>query len=181
MTPRHFARRLRRAGRLHHRGGWAPAFLAARSRRDGVPAWALKIGQHPDIARSAKTVMHWSRAVEVALTFVPVIGRRAAFAYNVSVWLAIAPYAATVERALLADLLAAFTAEQCSIEQLEAQLREAFGDGEDFVILDELDRLMARCVRVAERLSVTEAVKGKVERALEWLRQARLEAEGEGL
>lgn len=132
MNERQFVSRLGRAARAHHRGGWRPALLALDARRASVEHWAERIGRHPLIRRSPKTVYHWARAAAVARSFIPDVGKAAVYLLPVSAWIAIAPYTERgVDRGRLLDMLAAFVTEQVSIEELEATLRETFEDDDD--------------------------------------------------
>ena len=67
-------------------------------------------------------------------------------------------------------------------EQTGATIRQMMGHtAPDFNILDQLDRMMSKGVQVAEHLPEDAPARRDVERAVEWLRQARVQAEAEGL
>mgnify|MGYP001579769273 CR=1 FL=1 len=129
MTEAQFASRLARAA---HRGGWRPALLALDARLARLPHWAERIGRHPLIRRSPTTIYHWAQGAAVARSYIADIGKTAVYLLPVSAWIAIAPYAERgVNRDRLLEVLAAFVSEDVSIEQLEATLRETFGEDED--------------------------------------------------
>lgn len=179
MQPEAFCARLAREARHLRRGAWGVALTALDGKRAGVPYWADLAARA--VKRSRKTIYHWVEAAEIAEAFVPAIGKTRAYRLTISAWLAVRPYVGRAEPGELVDMLNAFLDEGCSIEQLEAQLREAFGPAEEPSILAALDTLMARSVQAAERLPEDSETRRDVERGVEWLRQARLSAEREGL
>lgn len=191
MHPDTFSRRLSRAAQQSHRGDWRLPLLALEARDAGVPHWAERIGRHPLVRCSPKTVIHWAHAAAVAGSFVPDIGSRAVYLLPVSAWLAVAPYTTPrggtggtdwVDRERLVEMIETFIAENVSIQELAATLRETFGDPPaEPSILAALDTLMAKSVKAAERLPAECETRRDLERGVEWLRQARESAEREGL
>ena len=172
VTDAEFARRLARAASAHHRGGWRPALLAYQAREAGVPLWAQKIGRHPGIRRSPKTIYHWAQAAAVARSFIPDIGK-AVYLLPVSVWLSLAPYEAEHRKELI-DMIEAFIAEQgVSVEELRAQLAQAFGPP-DKALCDLLDAEHSRLIHLCEKCNGQTAAADALTRAAEYVYHAKV-------